>query len=355
MSDTAPLYIAGLGMITAIGANTAMTAAALRAGVSGYRVSRFFTQGTRQPITMAQIPSEILESPDFDFDEGGYENLVVIMALLALREALAGHAIKRPIPLLLTVPEPNVPAIDAKGLIAALCQHKDLPLAANSVRYLASGRAGGIEGLTLAQHLLTQQKAEFVLIGGSDSHATRARLRQLEQDGRLLTPVNRDGFAPGEGAGFVLLTTDPARAQARDGYTVVLRQPASGEEAGHLHSAEPYRAEGLARVFKHVLQGYAGDRIETVYASLTGEHYFAKEYGVAFVRNSMHFHDQVELQHPADCLGDLGAATGAVLVGLAAEDLWKRRGVGASLVYSASDGPLRAAVLVEKISTTAIR
>lgn len=354
MSDTA-LYVAGLGVITAIGANTAMTAAALRAGVSGYRASRFFTQGTRQPITMAQIPSEILELPDFDFDEGSYDNLRIIMARLALREALGDRTIQRPIPLLLTVPEPEEPASDHKRFIAALCQQKDLPLAANGVRYLASGRAAGIEGLALAQHLLTQQKAEFVLIGGSDSYAKLARLRQLEEGGRLLTPVNRDGFAPGEGAGFVLLTTDPARAKARDGYAVVLCQPASGEEVGHLHSAEPYRAEGLDRVFKQVLQGYAGDRIETIYASLNGEHYFAKEYGVAFVRNSMHFHDQVKLQHPADCLGDLGAATGAILLALAAADLWKRRGVGASLVYSASDGPMRAAVLVKKVSTTEIR
>ena len=335
-------------MITAVGANATMTAAAVRAGVSGYRASRFFTQGTRQPITMAQIPSEILQSPAFDFDEGSYDNLLIIMALLAMREALGTRAIKRPLPLLLTVPEATEPAGDPKRLIAVLCQQKDLPLTANGVRYLASGRAGGIEGLALAQHVLTQQKAEFVLIGGSDSHAKLARLRPLETDGRLLTPANRDGFAPGEGAGFVLLTRDPAHAQVRDGYTVALRQPASGEEAGHLRSSEPYRAEGLDHVFKQVLQGYAGDRIETVYASLNGEHYFAKEYGVAFVRNSRYFHDKVELQHPADCLGDLGAATGAVLVGLAAEDLWKRPGARAALVYCASDGPMRAGVLVEK-------
>ena len=94
MSDESKVYIAGIGMITAVGANTAMTAAAVKAGMSGYRASRFFTETSRQPITMARVPDEVFASPEFDIDEGTYQNRVIIMAVLALREALAGLAIK---------------------------------------------------------------------------------------------------------------------------------------------------------------------------------------------------------------------------------------------------------------------
>ncbi|MCP4486770.1 MAG: hypothetical protein GY820_05540, partial [Gammaproteobacteria bacterium] len=43
--------------------------------------------------------------------------------------------------------------------------------------------------------------------------------------------------------------------------------------------------------------------------------------GVATVRNSRYLKEGYQIEHPFDCLGDLGAATAAVLVGLAARDL----------------------------------
>ena len=44
MSDKQVAYIAGMGMVTPVGANVEMTAAAVRAGVSAYAVSGYSTQ-----------------------------------------------------------------------------------------------------------------------------------------------------------------------------------------------------------------------------------------------------------------------------------------------------------------------
>lgn len=356
MSDQPRMYIAGMGMITPIGANTAMTAAAVRAGVSAYKASGYYTQQSGQPITMTRVPRAIFESMRAEIDQGRHQSSqydhIVIMAILALREALSGQSIKKPVPLILAVPEerPNVTYVPTDLLIANLVSQKDLPLNTDLVRCIDTGRAGGIQGLELAQHYLALQKADFVLLGGSDSHWDASRRGELDKEGRLLAPTRQDGFAPGEGAGFLLLTRHPEKAMARDQYIVALSQPGSSQEPGHSYSKEPYRGDGLDQAFKKALSGYVGVAIRTIYSSMNGESHWAKEYGVAYLRSKDSFHDPAKIEHPADCYGDLGAATGPVLIGLAAANLLKQPGPATHLVYSSSDGAPRAAVRVEKVS-----
>ena len=378
MSDQPKIYIAGIGMITAIGAHTAMTAAAVRAGVSGYKACDYLNQ-KGQPITMARVPAEVFTSPEFEIDEGSYPSRLIIMAIIALREALASQSIQQPIPLILALPEKGVGTIEPETLISNLLKQKDLPLRADRVQCIAGGRAAGIQGLGWAiQHL--EQGADFVLLGGSDSYGNALRIQELDKAGRLLAPGSKDGFVPGEAAGFLLLTRHPQKAltqggyirgrhghdryiqdkYARDGHPqnehiIGLSAPGSSQEPGHLTSHESYRGDGLDRAFKQTLNAYTGEGIRTIYSSMNGEHHWAKEYGVAFIRNQEHFHDPVHIEHPADCFGDLGSATGPIFIGLAAVDLFQlnQPGPATHLVYSSSDGPARAAVRVEKLARNA--
>jgi 3-oxoacyl-[acyl-carrier-protein] synthase-1 len=355
MSDQSGLYIAGIGMVTPVGANTAMTAAAVKAGVSGYQASGYFTRKTRQPITMTGVPLEVFMSMQVEIDEGSYYSAqydhIIKMAILALREAVSRQSIKKPVPLILAIPEthPNVSYIKPEALIKNLINQKDLPLHADLVRCIDTGRAAGIEGLELARHYLYQQKADYVLLGGSDSHWVYPRLGELDKADRVLAPDSMDGFAPGEGAGFLLLTRHPERAMTQDGHIIAIARPGVSQEPGHLFSDQTYRGDGLDQAFKQALSDHTGDGIHTVYSSMNGEHHWAKEYGVAYTRNQASFLDPVKVAHPADCYGDLGAATGPVLIGLAADSLWKQPGLATHLVYSSSDGAWRAAVRVEKM------
>jgi 3-oxoacyl-[acyl-carrier-protein] synthase-1 len=351
MSEHSIAYIAGLGMITAVGANATMTAAAIKAGVSGYRASRFVTEKSRKPITMARVPDEVFLTPEFDVDEGYYKNRIIVMAILAMREALSSQSIEKPVPLILTVPETRLHRMEPQRLLANLTNQKELMLHGDLVRYFDSGRAAGIECLQLAQHRLNHQKVDFVLVGGSDSYADVLRLRDPDARERLLTPESMDGFAPGEGAGFVLLTRHPERALNRNGHVIGISRVGVSQEPGHLFSNQPYRGDGLDQAFKEVLSE-CSSKIGAIYSSMNGEHHWAKEYGVAYTRNRDRFHDPVRLEHPADCFGDLGAATGAVLLGLAAEGLWRDKASTAHLVYASSDGATRAAAVLEKIPQT---
>jgi hypothetical protein len=66
-------------------------------------------------------------------------------------------------------------------------------------------------------------------------------------------------------------------------------------------------------------RGHDGSPVHTIYSSMNGEHYWAKEYGVAMSRNPPL--RESKIAHPADCVADLGTATGAVLTGMATKHL----------------------------------
>ncbi len=366
MSDipaTPKAYIAGIGMITSIGADAPSTAAAVNAEVSGYQLSSFFNKQGK-PMTLATVPSDVFSLVEVEIDTGAYYSAqydhIIKMAVIALSEALrtavTKQSIKHPIPLILALPEEHERKnhIPIDLLIHNLLKQGHLPLKKEWIHCLSTGRAAGIQGIELALKALYQQGYDHVLIGGSDSYLNAARLGVLDKDERVLASNRMDGFAPGEGAGFLLLTRHPQQALSHNNAIIALSSPGISEEPGHIYANEEqtYRGDGLDLAFKAALKDHSGADIQRIYSSMNGEHYWAKEFGVALLRNQDHFKDPTTMAHPADCYGDLGAAAGPVLIGLAATHLLKQADVASHMVYSSSDGPFRAAVRVEKITTT---
>ncbi len=363
MSETPKAYIAGIGMITSVGADTDMTAIGIAAEYSGYRVSDYFTQDG-QPVTMSNVPEAVFPQVEAEIDQGNryrsqFEHIIK-MAIVALREALAQQPYlalsstpQTVIPLVLALAEPRhtVMHIDHKMLIANLAAQDDLPLSSDRVHRLHTGRAAGIQGVDIALRYLYEAGEDYVLLGGSDSPLHYPLIHDLSAGQRLLAPGVMDGFAPGEGAGYLLLTRHPQRALVQNQQIIALSQPGMGEEPGNLHdeSDQPYLGDGLDQAFKGALADNHGRNIHTIYSSMNGEHYWAKECAVAMLRSEHHLQEQITIAHPADCYGDLGAATGPVLMGLAAHNLLSHTGPNSHLVYSSADGALRAAVRVEKI------
>ena len=355
MSDAQKkVYIAGIGMITPVGANTAMTAAAVKAGVSAYAETKYYGQNN-QPITMASVPTAVFDEIEAEIGEGSRFNLrhdrVIKMAILALREACAQQSTQQPIPLVLAMPEGQA---DDEGLVPLIevLEHNCKPwISADQHHRIHSGRAAGMEAMDFAFRYLYGLPSDFFLVGGSDSYRDYSRLGPLSNENRLLVPDSQDGFAPGEAACFLLLTRKPELALARQGHIIALSPPGIAEEPGHLYSEEAYRGDGLDQAFKKALGDHPPpNAIHSIYSSMNGESHWAKEYGVAFMRNRNAFQDPVGIEHPADCYGDLGAATSPVLIALAAEDLLSQTKARSHLVYSSSDRGKRGAIIVEKIA-----
>lgn len=332
--------------------------AAVKAEVSGYAKTEYTGQHGL-PISMALVPDLVFDEIEADIGAGDRFNLrhdrVIKMAILALREACALRSTQQPIPLVLAMPEAQADAVlaDDDGLVPFIqtLEHNCRPwIGADQCRRIHSGRAAGLEAIDFGFRYLADLPNDFFLIGGSDSYQDDARLDALAAVERLQVDGNPDGFVPGEAAGFLLLTRRPELALARNGHIIALNPPGLAEEPGHLHSHETYRGDGLDQAFKSALIHHRPQAIHSIYSSMNGENHWAKEYGVATIRNQASFHDPVNIEHPADCFGDLGAATAPVLIALAAEHLLSHPNARAHLVYSSSDHGKRGALVVEKIA-----
>ena len=114
-----------------------------------------------------------------------------------------------------------------------------------------------------------------------------------------------------------------------------------------MYAQEPYLGEGLAATFADLFAETPPPApIGCVYASFNGERYWGKEFGVARLRNSAAFVPDHQMEHPAECFGDLGAAHGIMLASLAVHGVYKHYRHSPCLVYASSDYGGRAALLL---------
>lgn len=352
-------YIAKTQVITAAGPNSLSVYCAYRAGINTYQQANYHTLDHHQ-VTLALIPdgalpplAESLEDAELSYRD---ERLLQ-MASGAVQDILA-HYQGDPIPLIMAGPE-NHPDFDNQfptHFLTLLRAQAKLPILYSASRILCTGRTGMLEAIRLAQYYLASGNYEQVLVGGVDSCQHTDWLHFLERDGRLKSesPNGRgDTFAPGEGAAFLLLTNNPALAMNEKGHRIALSAPGFGEEPGHIYSDKPYQGAGLDSAVKAALSSLPEpQQISTVFSTMNGEHYWAKEFGVAMTRSSHRFH-QLKHEHPADCYGDIGAASGGALIALAALQSLKPASPTNCLVCTSSDSAYRAAICVipERIST----
>ena len=349
------VVVIGIGLVTPLGVGWAQTATAVRAGVSAYREvvwgDAFFP-----PTVMATLPDEVLpEAPRRGEAAGDQaateaEHRLARLAALAL-QTLGENRAGRSMPLVLGLPGARElcgyqPVTVMKMLYKLSGGWVD---GANS-RTICKGRASGLLAVQEARAWLQSGAAELVLAGGCDTHLNMARVEALDEAGRLNTEQNMDGFVPGEGTGILLLTTrGKARALGAEPICT-LAGAAAGFETGHLGSAEPYRGEGLASTWQELLRSSGGPPIRSAFSSMNGEHHWAKELGTACIRCKDRLAGDLVVEHPADCYGDLGAASGPALMALAAWGLYRGHMSGPALASCSSDLGEQCAVLVNRAS-----
>ena len=349
---TNEVVIVGVGMMTAVGVTAAETAASVRSGVARFVETNIHDRAFA-PFTLAEVPEDALpplvEEASGPSGLSARERRMLRLASMPLRECLLPLGERRqPIGLCLALPEVETtrPLARAAFLTHLAAQTGGLfdPSGSDASHV---GRAGGF--VALGQAVLTIQRgvADLVIAGGVDSYRDLYVLAKLDQERRVKSSGNLDGFIPGEGAAFLLLAS--ARAAADQQLPVLGRVSpmANGFESGHLYSQEPYRGDGLATTFRQlVAQGVVDAPIREVYSSMTGESHWAKEWGVAYLRSKAAFQDDVRVHHPADCFGETGAASGPLLVGLAALGMKGGYRRSPTLAYGSSDRGPRAAVIV---------
>jgi 3-oxoacyl-[acyl-carrier-protein] synthase-1 len=353
MTVGAFVEVLGLGLVTPVGLTSASVAAAVRAGVSRLRETPFWDLRFR-PYLGAYVPEEALPALPEPTLQGGLasrEQRLLRLARPALREAV--HRCERPPPLLLALPEEaEVPSgRKTAPMLEALARYSEVELNQERSHCLARGRAGGILALKEALRLLSEGRVQEVLVGGIDSFMDLSVLATLEAEGRLRRHGPSDGLTPGEGAAFLHLGVPGLGRRRKLAVLARVMGAETGQEPGHRYSQEPYLGEGLTEAFHSLFAKMpaAAPPIRCVYTSFNGESFWTKEWGVAYLRTRERFVEEPRMEHPAENVGDVGAATGPLMVGLATLGLHKGYREGPVLVWCSSDREERGAALLHAV------
>ncbi len=345
------IIVVSCGMMTPVGLSASETAGSARSRTP--RLTEIKWHDSRSKgFVVAFVPEDGLPDLDAALEKPPLSYREVRMLRLTempVKEALAALPQKAgPVPVILGLPElQTTVALQGGDFLGRLAKQTKANLALAQSAGLPKGRAAGLLAVKEASAHLLQRKAEFVLAGGVDTYVDLYIMGTLDMQKRVRTGLNADGFAPGEGAGFVLLTTSEAARKYSLRPLAQIVTCAAGHEEGHINSDEPYKGEGLALTFEALFS--AADKlppVSCVYASFNGERYWAKEFGVAMLRHRERFKEDHQMEHPAECFGDLGAAHGSVMLGLACLGIKAGYRQSPALVYASSDYGTRAAVLV---------
>lgn len=343
------IAILSAGCITPIGLGLAETAAAARARVARLReIAMCDRRG--EAFVAGSVPDDGLPPLAPALAEAAMQPRATRMLRLAhaaLAEALAALPDDAaPVPLLLGLPEHHaLQPIAPTDFLRHLALQSGAPLDLARSVAVGRGRAAGLMALRQAAVRLAAGESDHVLVGGVDSLLDLFVLDTLDLEGRIRNQGNNDAFSPGEGAAFLLLGHPDRRGGLQPLATIA--GAASGFEPGHLYADAPYLGEGLAAAIGTLLaEAPPPAPVACTYASFNGERYWAREFSVARIRNAAHFADTMQMEHPAECCGDLGAAHGPLLAALAAHGLAGGYRPAPCLIYASSDHGERAAALL---------
>lgn len=330
--------IVATGLVTSVGLTAAHSCAALRAKISNPTPTRFIDSGGEW-IMAHQVE---LEQP--------WRGLTKLAKMAALAIDEAAESLPRAqwgaLPLLLCVAEAERPGRMA-GLDDELFGQVQHELGASFHKdsaVVAHGRVAVAVALLRARELIAAGHAR-VLIAATDSLLSWPTLSHYEREDRLLTGRNSNGFMPGEGAGALLV--EGAHGSPGE---LACTGLGFGREAAPIDSEEPLRADGLSQAIQGALAdaGIAMHDIDYRITDLSGEQYYFKEAALALSRTLRQRKETFDIWHPAESIGEAGAAAGTAVLALAHAACSKAYTLGpAILAHLANDAGQRAALTLD--------
>jgi 3-oxoacyl-[acyl-carrier-protein] synthase-1 len=355
-----------MGAVTPVGLSAEASCAALRAGISRLQeVESHLVPGPlfdEVPVVGGRVPLEWFDGPPEEEEWPGHGRFgatdppapwalvdpgpqrLIDLGLPAAREAWGPpdqRAGRTRIGIYLGLPVDE----EAQPIVAAI----QAELGLNLARAVAQpgGRASGLEVLSAALQDLAGGTVDCALVGGIDSLLRGPTLERLEAAGQLRTGENPQGVIPGEGAAFVVLEGETTAGQGGPPIDARILGAAVATEPT-VSTGDPNQAIGLSTVLRSVRDQAGLQTPPLVVCDLNGDRYRALEWGLAATRAFGDLEGDLDFWHPADCIGDAGAALGILDVIWGATAM--RRGYSPNarvIVWGASENGVRGAVVLE--------
>lgn len=348
--DHSGVVVTGIGARASAGDCAAQAAASVRAGFSVLReipwaegpdgpIVAGFTDPDLQDRPWAEKAVDLLAQPLAEalFTAG----LDDVDAVASVCRAGRGRV-------LLATPYGDRPGGDPAAIREAL-QSLGLMLfgeGAPGMHPVPADRAAGAIAIAQAAALLQRGDAEFCIVLGVDSFLESDVLQALLSGGQLKTGGAPSGLVPGEaGAALVLETAGSARRRKVE---VLARIAAVALERDAPWTADaPASGAGLERAIEKAGAAVGGLKgVTRIVSDLNGERWRFLEWALAESRVASGLGAEWQIWHPADCLGDVGAAFVPMATALAARAFARGYAGGQILVVASSEKGERAAMVV---------
>jgi 3-oxoacyl-[acyl-carrier-protein] synthase-1 len=351
MSD---VVVTGIGMSTAVGNDAVQSAAAVRAGIA--RFSAWEAGGVddggpavlagRMPEDHGNVPwmekvEDLIRQPMHEafWDAGLYD----LVAYRARGRGPVGAYVATPYP-----DRAGVTEEDYRAFTAEATELLSFPAPVDHVKLVTHDHAAGIAALKDAVTDLAAGKVEVAIVAGVDSLLHTDHLEELAEQGFLKLPDRPHGLLPGEAAAVLVLERARDAKARKAEVRARIGALALDTEKTPLGEEHPIRAEGASRAVTSVLKadGRAG-QIRRVLTDMSGERWRALEWALVETRCLGGLAEGWQHWHPADCFGDVGAASSIVHAALAARAFARGyAGDGGLLLFAASQRGERAAALL---------
>jgi 3-oxoacyl-[acyl-carrier-protein] synthase-1 len=330
------LAVLASGMMTGVGLNAPASCAAIRCGINNVQETRFMDKGGEW-INGSMVP---LEKPWRGLEKLKY---LVVPAVRVCLTPLKNYRTEH-IPLFLCVAEKERPGrlagLDEQFLVEVQRELGETFHPQSCI--IAEGRVGPVIAIKKAMELIGYNQISHCIVAGVDSFLVAGTLSAYMDKLRLLTSDNSNGFIPGEAGAAVLLGNAASAAMTVQGIGF-------GMEKAAIESEEPLRADGLVQAVKEALTA-AGLNMADIDFRITdanGEQYKFKEATLALTRILRERKEEFDIWHPVDCVGEIGAATVPVVIGVAEAAIRKQYAPGNNILcHFGNDDGRCAAVIV---------
>ena len=358
-SQPQDLVITGVGLRCSVGQNAIQSCASIRAGISRFIEWTHFGMAFGEEGVLV-VGAPLAPDPgDHSWIEKArdltLQPLYECLWNASLHENRPGGRPPRVTLYLGTPPldREGVDPDDAAGYAEAADQPDWVPIPLERVVRIEEDTCAVLRLLNTARSDIVEGRTDVAVVGGFDSHLQSEHLYSLFDLDRLKTAMSPSGLVPGEAGGFVAVET-VSHARAR-GVTALGRlYSLEVDETSEGYDLEaPTTGDRLAAVLARVVAGARCDvkGIRRVLADLNGERWRFLEWAFADARALQGLAKDCRVLHPADCIGDVGAATGAVLLTVAVRAF--QRGYAQSnalILATSSDTGARAAACVSPTS-----
>jgi len=348
VTTATPVYVVSVGACTAVGRDAWSSAAAVRGGIAGFSQHPYLVDAAGEPMRVARAGWMDIDTPAADrFSQLLTPSIDQALAVLDTRQSPPARLA---LALALPAARPGLPEQFESIVRERLSRQYSNRFSA--IALFPHGHAAGLLALDAACRKLSDSSFDACIVAGVDSWIDADTLEWLEECDQLHgagVMNNAWGFVPGEAAGAVLVAGEDATNRLAQAPLGRVLRVGVAVEANRIKTATVCVGQGLTEAFRSALSALpAGSRVTDVYCDMNGEPYRADEFGFTGVRVKQHFESLSDFAAPADCWGDVGAASGPLFLALAAIAGAKQYANGRlALAWASSEAGERAAALVE--------